>query len=497
MNVNRGVTKYWAIVLVIITLGVMRLSLINKGYFYFQDELRYRYSLAFVREIGNLNFREAGRQLFEFNLYARPGLVLINIPVVLIQVVLLVLTGLKTETPTSLLIFKVVQVMVSLGISWLVFWLSRRWLKSFLAAFTVLVVYGLLMNTNLYLRHIVPYEIVLAGYLLLLTWVVKNYQKISGEKLATLSGFGVAGLHTVYPTYYSLGLITGWLVTFLPGKKWWRRGLIFTASFILILALVELAARIYGKSYFADMVFTTTRVVVGSPEETFIFLWRYLAEVEGLIGKILIGLGGGFVVHLMIAHRKYSRELALIMSGVISAYLIHAVSGPLAGKVYYGRMMHMFYPFLVIGSVAMVEQLTKKLLKQMVYLGLVIVAIYSFARWYVAFLPLEYPRDILFSYCGLECANQVMYLTENYPPEVSENYTPKQPQFLAWNFTNLYPVSEKLYQHSLPKGAKLLIEAPHPLNFIAYQWEWNSIEERSLLTRHQFIMRLYALDDKY
>ena len=92
--------------LALIGIAGLRLALLPRGFYYFQDELRYRYALSFVRELASLRFYDAGRQLFEFYLYGRPGMVFVDAFPAALQAGLLLVTGIKTETPTSLLIPK-------------------------------------------------------------------------------------------------------------------------------------------------------------------------------------------------------------------------------------------------------------------------------------------------------------------------------------------------------------------------------------------------------
>src|SRR3989344_2871283 len=120
-----------ALVIIFAALASIRLLLVPKGHFFLQDELRYRYSFVFVRELIHLDFFEAFGQLFQVYLDARPLLVIFNLPTALLQAGFLMITGIKTETPLSLTIPSIVQVVASIGVSWQLLRLIKRFTGSF------------------------------------------------------------------------------------------------------------------------------------------------------------------------------------------------------------------------------------------------------------------------------------------------------------------------------------------------------------------------------
>lgn len=482
------------IAIVLVAMAVMRFILISKGHFWLQDELRYRYAWAFIRDLVSLQPIKALQQLFEFNLYARPGLVIFNLPAAILQVVFLILTGVKTETPLSLTIPSLIQVLASLMISWLVYRLALRYLKSRLLAVTGVIIHGLLVNTNLYLRHIVPYDTALLVYLWFLELVLRHGRKATARALAASGGLVSAFMHTVYPAYYPLTIVLGFLITFLSRKRWWIKGVIFAGSFLSFLLITEASSWWLGNSYLATAKFVAGRVVIGSPQETPIFLYRYLGEIEGTVGKILMILFSLFLVHFIVRFKHYHYEFRLLTIAIVGVYLVHGVSGPLLGKVYYGRSMHVFFWFVVLGTMMVVQQiLPRAWLKYTVAFLLVVITLISFSRWYPKFLALEYPTDVLYNLCQNDCINYVSFVNENYPPDDPGNRVAPTPKWLAVNFGKFFiPVNETQYSYDT-LGGKLVYQQPHPLNFPAYQFEGHSVEERRRLQQHHYQMKLYRL----
>jgi hypothetical protein len=487
-----NIAKKFDLILMVVGLILARLMLTPNGHFHMQDELRYRYTFAFIREASQLDFLEALKQLFQFPLYARPLLVIFNLPTALLQVLFLVITGIKTEAPISLSLASAVQAIAVTGISLVVYKIAQRYLKSAFLALGTTIVFSLLINTNLYIRHILPYDTVLLVYLAWLYLVLTKYSSWSVKKL-TLGSAAVAGLlHLVYPAFYLFGIIFGWLTMFLGRGRWFFKAGLFAVTVVAILVLTDFVSRIFGGAYFQEAKFVTSRVIIGSPQETPLFLFHYLWQVEGWIGKLLTIGFGLFLGHIILWHQSYSKEFKLLTAGVVLSYFIHGLSGPLAGKVFYGRSVHMFFWFVVLGVFMLVKQLKQSRLKNLIGLGIIIVSMASFVDWYPSFLKLEYPGDVLFYRVGPDYGNRVSQVNENYAPESKENHPVENAEYLAINFGRTFFPEAKIYEYDT-KGGELIFQAAHPINFKAYQFEGLTPQERELIRARDYQMKLYKL----
>ncbi len=472
--------------------GLWRLTILPGGYFYIQDELRYRYSLALVRELASGNLIEAIKQLFQFNLYARPGMVLVHLPTAIMQAVIFLILGIKTETPNSFFWVKVVHWGISLILLSQIFQLYNRYLKPFLAAFTGLVIYALLINSNFYLRHILPYDFVLLVFFLALNWYLKNYLVIFSERLSWLMGIIGGIIFSVYPPYFLLSIILGTMTSFLPLKKWFVRGLMFASGVAIVITGWEILSRLLGESYWQDLIYTSSRAILGDPNETFVFLYKYLWIVEGAIGKVIVMLFSLFVV-LKVIKNKLEPELDLLIGSAFATYGLYAINGPLGGKVYYGRIIHIFFPFIILGAIKALTMIVKGKKIFLALLGLTTFSLISTLIWYPKFIKIRYPRDILFHYCQNNCSQITKFIKENQPLVSQEIISPDNPKLLAVNFLVPYPLEDIKYPIVPPDGAKLLLGASHPLNFTAYQFEWLSSRDRNIINQHHFELKLYSL----
>lgn len=487
LRINRPVL--W---LILLALTGARLALVFKGHFHLQDELRYRYTFAFIRELIQGQLVEAARQLFAFPLFARPLLVLFNLPSAFLQVFFLLLAGTKTETPVSLSLASATQALVTVGISWVFYRISRYFLCSSLWSLTAMILYSLLINTNLYIRHILPYDATLLIYLILLLWVLTQSRK-KHLKLSWLSGLVVGLVHLIYPAYYLFGLVMGWLTTLLPRGGTLKRGVAFVLPIVIVVGVTEFTSRTVGVSYLQTAAFVTSRVVVGDPHETPLFLYRYLLDVEGMMGKLLVVGFSIFLVHFAIRWRQYPREFRLLALGMVGAYVLHGVSGPLLGKVFYGRSVRMFFWFVILAVMMSLRRMIPKArIQRLMALGLVGVSLVSFSQWYPQFLRLAYPGDVLYSVCQAQCSAQVSEVNENYAPESLENHPIANPEYLAINFGRFFFPEENSYEYDSADG-RLIFQAPHPINFTAYQFEALTPQERELIKERNYQMKLFHL----
>ncbi len=476
---------------VVIVLAVMRLALIPKGHFFMQDELRYRYSLAFVREMILGNFLQATRQLYEPYLALRPGLVLINLPAAIIQAGLLVIFGLKTETPLSLTIPVVINVLVSLVISWLMFRLAFRWTRSFILGLAAMWSYSLLVNTNLYLRHVLPYDFALMGYLIVLERIL-----LSRSDEVKRHGFGlgiVTGLiYSIYPGFYAFPIvltITGLWVN-KKVKWWWLRWWIGGGG-LAYGGLLGLGALVNKDFLFLAWQYAKGGQTMGDVNETWLFLWRYLLRVETITGVLVSVLFGWW--WLKFNHATIKKEVRVVLTSLAAVYLFHSgVAVMLKKMVFYGRLLHMYLPFVVLAAVLAIRTLPKTWQNWLTVL-LVSSSLVSWLNWYPRFFNLVYPDDVLWSVCQDRCLKTSSLYRENLPPNSEAQHIVDQSQLVAINFTrDFIHVIENGYDYT-PQGAKLVYQADHPVNFLAYQFEGYSLKERQLLAKLRYQMKLYKL----
>ena len=155
----------------------------------------------------------------------------------------------------------------------------------------------------------------------------------------------------------------------------------------------------------------------------------------------------------------------------------------------------MFFPFVVLGTMLVLKHTVNKSKWNFLGFFLISVSLISFIQWYPQFLRLTYPGDVLYTLCQIRCTEVVSEVNENYSLDSVENHPVDNPHYVAVNFGRFFFPDENVYDHT-PENAELLFQAPHPINFVAYQFEALSPKERVLVQERNYQMKLYMLPQR-
>jgi len=114
--------------------------------------------------------------------------------------VLLLTTGLNPNSPPSLQVPQLFNVLVTSLNMLLLYKIYRRFFQAGMALLGM-VLYSSLINTNLYLRHLLPYDHALFFFLLALWLLLRLTARSAGWKYG-LVGALVVFSYAVYPGYF-------------------------------------------------------------------------------------------------------------------------------------------------------------------------------------------------------------------------------------------------------------------------------------------------------
>ncbi|WP_426492522.1 hypothetical protein [Hymenobacter sp. 102] len=488
--------------LILILLGRLN-ALTAGGALAFPDEDRHLQSVKAVEALLDGQVRQACLHLADTQ--GRPADALLRLPVAALQVAGQHWAQLPAESPASLLLVQLQNWLV-LALNMLLFWhLARRWLPV-ATADTALVVYSALASTQLYLRHLLPYDMALG--ITLAALVLVSAPAITHRRPGW-AGFIAGGLgtlaFTVYPGYYFAPLLPTALLLFRPARQWMAaagRGLLGSG---LILLPLEALTRIGHISYLRSLQNLSGTINQGDFAEGFSFALRYLWEVEGIIGLGLLLLAlGGLVALFQRPYPPIARVVALVPMG---AWLLHASLAYWGHQfVFYGRTVHFFIPFLVLTAATAVQALPVRWRRVVAAAGSAL-ALLTLVRFGSIFCALAYPRDVLAAYRVAPAHPQrhtneagVLHALDYTPPPLpwlsSTGPGRAAPDsLLLINFTFLYPLLRPVCQPVAPPpaGARLLYTAPHFLTLPAYGFEGFTPDKRAQLLRCRFQCRLYQL----
>lgn len=495
------------LILFFIGLIVIRTSFVFDGHLYWIDELRYLNAFMVLHYGQEGMWPEA--LFFLFNAHGRPGYVLLSVVPMALQLLVQRMNWISVGNPAFFetlldsrmprnfnpdffLIPSLFNMITTCLLSFIFYKIARIFLGEKKYAFWAVVIYSLLANSNYYIRHLVPYTYALVFYLWALHIILRNGPAISyvqAIKAGLLSAFAYA----TYPTFVLLLGINGLAVFFLS-KSRIRLSAVFITALSFILGCLEWLSRFSGRSYFNNSLQLSGSVNQGSFEEGYLFVFNYLWQVEGAVGGMLLVF---FLFFLVRSFFKCSPVWKVIFGALIAGYLAYATAGVFLKKVvFYGRIIHMYMPFIVLGAFAAIEHMHNKVFKKVILISVVAASVISFITFVKPFYATEYPQGFKHKYLSLFSSEDLYEMTEIRPWD--ENGATQMPIVLV-NTAYLYPIWEDQYpiqETDLP-GKKLLAISSNPLNLPVYQFEGHTLEERRRLKERRYDMRIYVSDFFY
>ena len=480
----------------------------------FVDEQRYVTAMLGLRALGEGHVQEFLQAINSMG--ARPGDGLWRAIPGLGQAVLLLLFKLNPNSPPSLQVPQAFNVLI-MGLNALLLYRIYRRFFSANISLVGIVLYSGLVNTNVYLRHILPYDHSLFFFLLALNYLLAPADAKTTRRhwwAGVLAGVSYA----VYPGYFLgplvlLGLAS--VLSFAPGghevisqTKRLKPVTSLLTGLAAVLVSFELLAQLSDTSYLASSRYIATTVTQGSFDEGFSFIATYFWEVEGWFGAMLLIL---FVVGLFlsarvawasIVRREYSSEAQLplltLLLLVFLGWLGYAVAVQLAHKlVFYGRIIHFFVPFIVMGGLVVLQRVAHEPTPNNWSLALIILGLWRFSTFALAYRTVEYPPDVVYAHgihdvrqiAGIEtsgCTQNLVYYRVFGPP-IRDQRTNDYPRYKLINFAYLLPIA--CYQPR-PDAGNVVAAVPYVMKYRPYQFEGHNPAERTLLQTQAFGFRI-------
>lgn len=517
---KRFLQKKNIIFILIGILAIYRLTLIDKGTFAFYDETRYVSALNAVQKVFELDF--AGFCFEVSNTDGRPGDVLTRIPPAFIQCGILKTTGIPLENPHSLLIPVLFNVVVSLLISFVFYQIILLLFNAdYFVAIIGTTIFSLLVTNNLYIRHILPYDTSLLLALFILCFLLSTHKKnasIISIRSVEIIGFLAGFQYSIYPGHYYFVALFGTLIFFLDKddllskdkiKKIFCYGLAISSVLLFFQAL----SMVGNNSFIAGSTRISQTITQGSFEEGLTFIGKYLLQVEKPVGYVLLAATLFFIILSIVKTYKHGinylrneGELNLIVLIMLVGYIFHGSLSTIFHKmVFHGRIIHIYFPFIVLATLAIVEASPLSALQRRgVYYGLTSLSIISFTIFNTQYYSLAYPRDVLYD-------NGINIYTSVYPehfvtetPMVFPYYSPPPLDSASLKpYTNgkfysvvnscfFYPVYDQYIPYKPNPNEKLVFEGEHFLGFLAYSYEGHNIHDRNLLQERKYKVKIYT-----
>jgi len=490
---------------VLLTLvGVYRLTLLDRGALAFVDETHYFNAVMMVQAIGA---GDAAGALHHVASYAaRPGATLMYLPTALAQVVPFAF-GIAASNPYSLLIPTIVNVGVSLTTLYFFFHICLWLYGDEAVALLASLLYALLVNTNLYVRHLLPYDLALLVAVFTLSRVI---QQPRTTVMALASGLLAGVVVATYPGYYLLVPILGVALMGLSVSSGVSRsvrlGGAFAAGVLLMIAAVELLTRAGGLSYIGSARALSRTIGMGSFDEGWTFVPDYLLNVERASGvMLLIGTGVWMIRCLSGIVRRTLRPIDWLLIPAFAAWTWQAfAAAELHSMVLYGRLIHPWMVFMAFAVADMVAAIDGASARRLVSAGVAIAAVGSWALAAREYSTLAYPPDVLYA-LGID-AERVA--PDRKPCELTEGTSYASPgpldrrtkhpysdsgNYVLVNFCQGPPSLPRRPGVAAVDGGALLFDGPHWLTFAAYDFELMGPEERAAMTTNDYRVRAYRV----
>jgi hypothetical protein len=489
------ITRRGPILLLLLGLLAFRVSLLDRGALAFPDEGRYLPVFDGLRML--LNGEPGAVRHLAVSSWGRPGFALVALGPALVQISLDGARGLDPLDPRSFRAMTGLNLACSL-LSTLLFHRVVRTLFPEPRSLSLLLtaVYGLLAGSNLYIRHLLPYEAALALMMVSLERGVAFPGATGWARVGCAVASGAAaGLgFAVYPGFYPMPMIVGTAVFVVATARGVRIAAVWVTGFSLGLAGALFPFHsIRGYDYRGELRALSASIVQGDFDEGFLFVPLYLWRVEGVMGIVLIT--GAMTALGITAHERirWLRKRApdappdalaarALLAAAAAAMLYQMVNAyVLERMVWYGRLLHVYYPFLVIGVGLSLARLQSLSIRRWAIAGVAALQVFATLRFFVQYRGLAYPRDVLYAQritiAKVPSTYQIRETPTRYgvvaPPFFRKDQTPYRSEGLVLvNFAYLYQSGPGVYALYDPPGSyREIYAAPHFLSFEPYLFE--------------------------
>jgi hypothetical protein len=487
----------------IIVVAVYRFSLLGHGALAFVDETLYFSSVKALQSLsaGDVRGAVAGIAVAR----GRDGAAVLQLSVAALQAIPAHF-GIPASNLRSLLIPTAANVFVTVLSLYFVFGVGVALVESESAALAGAATYALLVNTNLYVRHVLPYDwAVCLG--LCAAWLAFAKPKTSG--LAVWTGALLGGVLTVYTGYYPLCGAAGLAILWEAWATRERRDAVrfaitFALSAAAVIAAMELLFRAGGLSYIDSLRDVHRDIIFSSYGDGFLFLPEYLLDVERFSGLVLILGAVVYIWHMATRFvRGVLRPIDRLMLPMIVAYLAQAASSSFLQAIpLFGRLMHPWMPFLawmLADALTYAPEKQRRTAYAGTFAALAISAVA--AAW--TYWPLKYPPDVLYEF-GIDMSKVApdrmlceLYPGTSYASPGPLNRATNAPytndgNYVLLNFCQALPsVPSPRVHAAIPANAARIFDGPHWMSFPAYAYEGLIKADREAMQRDGYRLQVF------
>lgn len=467
--------RYWLVLGILFVSLVLRVMLVVQGgQYYFPDERRYEYSKEVASAMLQKNFTQAFYELTK-----RP----VHFGYEAIAVIPALIQSLFQLTPATPAIFFSIFSVLNLYLIWK---LALRTGIPEHGAGLALLISAASHSLLYYTRHLVPYD--LAMFFGLLALYVGLGIK-PGYKTSLACGIISSMCFITYNGYWPLASFAIIVHSFTnTGNKidFTRKALLASLGFIFSFVLFTILTSIGSNSNtLITLLGFAQSIVHGSYAEGWSLPFEYLWHAE--FGYTII-LGALSLYGIVNTPYRKIKKLTVGAGGVIFIYFcLFIPTSVLHIFVVYGRLARQLMPFLILASAQGLLILINKSNFARKIATLLLFLIFIQAAWnylgsYKVIYPLEFINTAKERYPGFEMSTD---MTNTGAPPIC-----KYGNFIVVNVKFIYPSPISTPANQLVT----LLSAPHPINFLPYQYEGYTSKERSAIREEEVKMEVLQIN---
>lgn len=466
----------WGVAAILFISLILRWILIFRGgQYYFSDEQRYETSRAVADLIASGNFNQALAQLFIAPEHL--GFKIIGIIPALFE----------QFTRESLIIPAHFFSLFSTLNLYLIYQISRRAQATERESLTALIFAASSMSLLYYSRHLMPYDSALTFALLVLYVALAEKPTIK----TSLACGGLSFLCFItYNGYWSLAGL-GMLVHIFRNNasiiELLRKGLLAATGFIAPIILLFIAALWSGTNLLTEYRVFATTVSQGSYAEGWSLPFEYFWHTEYLVFIALILLS----LYAIFESKGRNKTINLWAGATIFIYLCLLIPSVfLHSFVVYGRLVRQMMPFFILLSASGLARIELNFSEGQKLARVLLAVIIIQAAWnYKTSYNVSYPREFAWKAQTLQPEFEFSEKRLAFgAPTLCQNNG-----FVIENVKHFITPPEP----NLPVQGDILLSEPHTDNFLPYQYEGYTYDERQKFRELQLQMRFYKVDDGF
>ena len=464
--------RYWVIGILIISILVRWILIFQGGQYYFSDEQRYQTSQVMTELLLQGKAPEAGLQLFSTPEHLG------------YKVIGMIPAWLERTVGSSLVLPAIFFSLFSVLNLYVIFLLPKRAGASPREALFALMFAALSQSLFYYSRHFMPYDIAMTfGLLALYAGLVDKPGIRASVACGTLSFL----CFITYNGYWTLAVLAILIHLFHKiqmVRDILQRGIFVGLGFSLPVVAVMVGSARFGINFVEAYGRFAGTITQGSYEEGWILPFVYFWHTEHFLFIILL-----LLAFFALLTGKSRKVVALWGGCILFIYLCLVVPSVfLHSLVVYGRLVRQIMPFLILLAASGFGLLSRELqaagqkIAQIALLMIFIQSVWNFSNTFRVAYPRDFVRDAQAQYPDFTFSPKRFLFGA---PEICED--------------NGYAMQNAKYFLAAPETAltvpgQTLLVAPHPVNFLPYQYEGYTPEQRQAFRNARLRMVFYELD---